>query len=150
LAQSRRAGFRVVVADGHGPSRAAFGEHAPAWEQQLGLRLLVPGHGLPRGNDRGMPWRSQVDHAAKNETSLMLALHPALVDLSQLPADRSVWPQGVSGEDPRDASAAHGEACLAACLAAIEVAVTAALEEGTASPATPGSTGALAQPTAPA
>lgn len=127
LAQVQRAGFRVVVADGHGPSRTAFREHAPGWEQQFGLRLLAPGHNLPAGRDEPAPWRSQVDHAAKNETSLMLALRPALVDLTQLPADRSVWPQGVSGQDPRDSTAAHGEECLAACLAALGQALEVAL-----------------------
>ena len=58
-----------------------------------------------------------IDHAAKNETSLMLALRPDLVDLAQLPADRAIWPQGVGGEDPRDATAEHGQACIDTCLA---------------------------------
>jgi creatinine amidohydrolase len=111
LAQAKRAGFKVVVADGHGPSRRAFREHAPGWEEQFGLHLLVPGYRIEG------PWRSQVDHAGKNETSLMVAHHPHLVDLTQLPADRAVWPLGVGGEDPRDATAAHGEACVAASLA---------------------------------
>ncbi|HMP40966.1 MAG TPA: hypothetical protein PKA05_11340, partial [Roseiflexaceae bacterium] len=39
-----------------------------------------------------------------------------VVELAQLDTDRSVWPQGVGGEDPRDATAAHGEQCIAACL----------------------------------
>ena len=90
LTQAQRAGFRVVVADGHG----------------------IEGE-----------WRSQVDHAGKNETSLMLAHYPALVDLGQLPPDRSVWPQGVAGDDPRDATAQHGEECIAASLALIAAAL---------------------------
>ncbi len=117
LAQARRAGFQVLVADGHGPSRAAFREHAPGWETQFGLHLISPGHRIEGA------WQSQVDHAGKNETSLMLAHFPALVDLGRLPAERSVWPQGVAGEDPRDATAAHGEACIAASLALIEEAL---------------------------
>jgi len=117
LTQARRAGFRVVVADGHGPSRRAFREHAPGWEAQLGLHLISPGHRIEG------EWRSMVDHAGKNETSLMMAHYPALVDLGRLPADRSVWPQGVAGEDPRDATAAHGEECVAASLALIEEAL---------------------------
>jgi creatinine amidohydrolase/Fe(II)-dependent formamide hydrolase-like protein len=44
-------------------------------------------------------------------------LRPDLVDLAQLPADRAIWPQGVGGEDPRDATADHGQACIDACLA---------------------------------
>ena len=54
----------------------------------------------------------------------MLAHHPRLVDLAQLPPNRAVWPQGVAGEDPRDATAEHGEACIAASLALIEEALT--------------------------
>ena len=118
LAQARRAGFKVVVADGHGPSRRAFREHAPGWETQFGLHLIAPGHRIEG------TWRSQVDHAGKNETSLMLAHHPQLVDLGQLPRDRAIWPQGVAGEDPRDATAVHGEECIAASLALVEDALT--------------------------
>jgi creatinine amidohydrolase len=113
LAQAARAGFTVVVADGHGPSRRAWGEHVDGWEQQFGLRLVAV------SRDLRDVWRSQMDHAARNETSLVMALRPGLVDLGRLPADRAVWPQGVGGEDPRDASAAHGEECLEASLAAL-------------------------------
>lgn len=117
LAQAKRAGFQVIVADGHGPSRRAFGEQAGGWEQQFGLRLISPHWNMDKG------WRSQIDHAARNETSLMMAIYPQLVDLSQLSADRAEWPQGVAGEDPRDATAAHGEACLEHCLALLEAAL---------------------------
>jgi creatinine amidohydrolase len=120
LEQAKRAGFRAIVADGHGPSRGAFSRAADGWERQFGLKLVCPGRDFREG------WRSQMDHAALNETSLMRALHPDLVDLSRLDADRSVWPQGVGGEDPRDATAAHGEACIAACLDLLE----AKLKEG--------------------
>jgi creatinine amidohydrolase len=113
LAQAARAGFKVVVADGHGPSRWAWGEHAAGWEEQFGLRLVAVSRDLKEA------WRSQMDHAAKNETSLVLALRPELVDLGQLPVDRAVWPQGVGGEDPREATAAHGEECLEASLTAL-------------------------------
>jgi hypothetical protein len=50
----------------------------------------------------------------------MMALHPGLVDLSQLPAAREEWPEGVHGEDPRDSSSAHGEECITESLAALE------------------------------
>jgi creatinine amidohydrolase/Fe(II)-dependent formamide hydrolase-like protein len=42
----------------------------------------------------------------------MLHLRPDLVDLSQLPQARSTWPQGVGGEDPRDATATYGQECF--------------------------------------
>jgi creatinine amidohydrolase len=110
LEQARRAGFKVIVADGHGPSRWAFGRAAAGWEEQFGLKLVSVARDFKEG------WQSQMDHAALNETSLVMALCPSLVDLSRLSPDRSVWPQGVSGQDPRDATAEHGEECLEACL----------------------------------
>jgi creatinine amidohydrolase len=110
LAQAARAGFQAIVADGHGPSRWAWGRNADRWEAQFGLQLISVSRDIPEG------WRSQIDHAARNETSLVLALHPELVDLGQLSADRDIWPQGVGGDDPRDSSVAHGEECLEASL----------------------------------
>lgn len=110
IQQAKRSGFTVLVADGHGPSRWLWNRMAPFWEAQYGIRLV----GVER--DIGSAWVSQIDHAAINETSLMLALRPELIDLAQLPTDRSVYPQGVGGDDPRDASAAHGEALIATCV----------------------------------
>lgn len=54
------------------------------------------------------------NHAARGETSYMLLIDPATVDLAQLPADRrtTLDEDGVMGEDPRHASAAHGQAQL--------------------------------------
>ena len=53
-----------------------------------------------------------MDHAGRNETSLMMHYRPELVDLSQLPKDRADRPLGVGGEDPRDATAAYGQKCM--------------------------------------
>jgi creatinine amidohydrolase len=113
LTQAKRAGFRCIVADGHGPSRTAWGEMASSWEKQFGLRLVSAARDFPG------QWRTQMDHAGRNETSIMLAVAPELVDLDQLPSGRDVWPQGVSGEDPRDATAAYGEELIEATLALI-------------------------------
>ncbi len=106
LTQLKRAGFRAVFADGHGPSRWSWVENLPERQARFGLKLFGVTKEIAR------QWKSQVDHAARNETSLMMHLRPDLVDLSQLPPVRSTWPQGVAGEDPRDASAAHGKECL--------------------------------------
>ena len=38
--QLKRAGFRAVYADGHGPSRRIWTEMIPAWEEQFGLKLF--------------------------------------------------------------------------------------------------------------
>jgi creatinine amidohydrolase len=106
LTQLKRAGFRAVFADGHGPSRWSWVENIPEREARFGLKLF----GVTK--DISRQWQSQVDHAARNETSLVLHLRPDLVDLSRLSPVRSTWPQGVGGEDPRDATAVHGKECL--------------------------------------
>ena len=99
IEQLKRAGFKVVFADGHGPSRNSWVNHLIEREVRFGLKLL----GVTK--DFRQSWQSQMDHAAENETSLVMALRPDLVDLSQLPEDKSVWPQGVGGSDPRQANA---------------------------------------------
>jgi creatinine amidohydrolase len=106
LAQLKRAGFRAVFADGHGPSRSSWSEHLSERQARFDLRLF----GVTK--EIGRQWRSQMDHAARNETSLMMHLRPDLVDPSRLPQSRSTWPQGVAGEDPRDATAAYGRECF--------------------------------------
>ena len=111
VAQVARSGFRVLVADGHGPSRRVWAQHAPQWQIQYGIRLVSVTNDIPSG------WQSQMDHAAQNETSLMQALHPQLVDVTQLGSDRAVYPQGVGGVDPRDASATLGHAYIAQSVA---------------------------------
>ena len=103
LAQAKRAGFRCIVADGHGPSRGAWAEMVDTWEKQFGMHLVSARRDFPD------TWRTQNDHAGRNETSILMAVAPELVDLSLLPKDRTQWPQGVAGEDPRDATAAFGE-----------------------------------------
>ena len=106
IEQLKRAGFKVVFADGHGPSRNSWVNHLIEREVRFGLKLL----GVTK--DFRQSWQSQMDHAAENETSLVMALRPDLVDLSQLPEDKSVWPQGVDGSDPRQANAIAGQSYL--------------------------------------
>lgn len=106
LAQLKRAGFRAVFADGHGPSRNSWVENLKERETRFGLQLFGV---TPEIREQ---WKSQMDHAARNETSLMMHYRPGGVDLSQLSSDRAVWPQGVAGEDPRDATAEYGKECM--------------------------------------
>ena len=113
IAQAKRAGFTCLVADGHGPSRGAFCGHAARWEDQFDIALIGARHNIGDG------WASQCDHAAKNETSLMMAAHPGLVDMGTLPGDRDEWPVGVGGEDPRDSSPEFGEELYEITLALI-------------------------------
>jgi creatinine amidohydrolase len=101
------------VADGHGPSRNVWAKNADTWEAQFDLSLVSAARDFPDS------WLSQLDHAGRNETSIMMAADPDLVDLSRLPRDPSIWPQGVAGEDPRTATPEYGEALLEKTLALI-------------------------------
>ena len=106
LSQLRRAGFRIVVAHGHGPSTNAFMAHAKEWEDKYGLILRCA---WSQSDQIGF----QNDHAAANETSIMMHCHPELVDMDALPKDPAEHPEGVAGEDPRyHASPALGQAAL--------------------------------------
>jgi creatinine amidohydrolase len=114
LMQLKRVGFRAVFADGHGPSRTSWVADMSERETRIGLKLFGV---TPDIQD---VWKSMMDHAARNETSLMLALRPDLVDMLQLPQDPATWPQGVTGEDPRQATGEHGRECLAASVAIVK------------------------------
>jgi len=108
LKQLRRAGFRIVVGHGHGPSTGRFRDHIPQWEEQFGLRLF---YCWSADDSDGLG--IQTDHAAANETSLVMALHPHLVQMENLPRDPAVWPTAVGGRDPRvHASADLGQQAI--------------------------------------
>jgi len=109
LAQLKRAGFRIVVAHGHAPSVQCFYAQRARWEAHFGLQIFCC-------------WRDeesdglgiQTDHAAANETSLMMALHPDLVEMQNLDPDPAVWPTAIEGEDPRiHAHAERGHQAIA-------------------------------------
>lgn len=103
LGQLKRAGFKAVFADGHGPSRRAWTEMIPVWQEQFGLKL----RGISDGERAH--WNYMNDHAAKNETSIMLHVHPLLVDLSVYPDGEQSDVLGVNGEHPANATAAYGK-----------------------------------------
>jgi creatinine amidohydrolase len=96
LEQLTRSGFKIVVAHGHIPSTMLFDKHIDEWNEEFGLELFTcwqkretPKLGL------------QTDHAAANETSLMMALRPNLVNIDNLPKNINEKPLGVLGRDPR-------------------------------------------------
>jgi len=100
LKQLKRAGFKVVVAHGHGPSTGIFAQNLEKWEQELSLRLL---HCWHQGGGEGI----QTDHAGINETSLTLLYRPDVVELSALEEDE--FSGSMFGNTPfADASAKHG------------------------------------------
>lgn len=104
-----RAGFRIITAHGHGPSARAFMAGMPGWRDRYGVRCHTA---WPTGDPE--PGGFMTDHAAANETSILMALHPDLVHMDRLPADPGEWPLGVGGPDPRThATREAGEAILA-------------------------------------
>jgi len=107
--QLARAGFRIVVGHGHGPSTASFRASADQWREQFGLECFTCWGSEYDSEGLGI----QVDHAAMNETSLLMALRPDLVQMDRLQHDLDDWPVGVGGRDPRIyASAELGEKAL--------------------------------------
>ena len=107
LKQLSRAGFKIVVAHGHGPSTDFFVKNCGSMGERFGLVIMTAWR---RREEREPSTEFQYDHAAANETSIMMALHPSLVHLENLPKDSEEWPMGIIGRDPRShASAAHGQ-----------------------------------------
>jgi creatinine amidohydrolase/Fe(II)-dependent formamide hydrolase-like protein len=50
------------------------------------------------------------DHAAMNETSIMMYYYPELVKMERLSPDTAQWPLAIAGRDPRlYASAEQGQ-----------------------------------------
>jgi creatinine amidohydrolase len=106
LRQLQRAGFKVVVAHGHGPSTGTVAKHAQAWLDKFGLTIINCWGSEYDKDGMGI----QVDHAAANETSLVMAMRPELVQMDRLSKDPAQFPVAVGGKDPRiHASAEMGE-----------------------------------------
>jgi len=103
LEQLKRAGFKSVFADGHGPSRRTWTEMKPVWEQKFGMQLL----GIM--DDPKSGWNYMTDHAAKNETSITMFVQPSLVDISVFTTGEQSPLTGVNGEHPFLASTKEGE-----------------------------------------
>lgn len=86
----------MVVYHGHGPSTMAVRNLEDSLEAQYNVQLL---NCYGDGDSDGLGLN--VDHAGKNETSLVMHLYPQLVHMEYLSADRDQWPIGVGGFDPR-------------------------------------------------
>ena len=106
VTQLKRTGFKAVFADGHGPSRGSWVRDLKSREDRFGLKLFGVTPEVRK------EWISQVDHAARNETSLMMHYRSDLVDLSQLPSSGPNQLVGIHGEDPRNATAEYGRECM--------------------------------------
>lgn len=95
--QIARAGFKIVVAHGHGPSTDLFLKRTPEYEAAFGLTCLSCRGGEDDCDGRGF----QTGHAGDNETSILMHFRPDLVQLDRLSADPAQWPVAVSEKDPR-------------------------------------------------
>lgn len=110
LRQLRRAGFRILVAHGHGPSTQHIIENNERLSKKFDLTIMT----VWRDRDqRDRDTEFQYDHAAMNETSIMMALHPDLVHMENLSKDKRKRPLAIMGKDPRiHASAKHGKSII--------------------------------------
>jgi creatinine amidohydrolase len=95
MKQLSRAGFKIIVAHGHGPSTNYIGSHAKEFREKYNLTVMNCW-----GNDTS-DLCLQCDHAAANETSLMMYFRPDLVQMRNLPRELTKWPLGMMGNDPR-------------------------------------------------
>lgn len=95
MKQMSRAGFKIVIAHGHGPSTNFVGKRVKEYKEKYNLVVMNCW-----GNDPS-DICLQCDHAAANETSIMMQVRPELVKMDYLPADTSIWPLGIAGKDPR-------------------------------------------------
>ncbi|HPC15483.1 MAG TPA: creatininase family protein [Candidatus Hydrogenedentes bacterium] len=96
VAQLVRAGFRILVGHGHAPSVQAWLGRKIEWEAHYGVKVFACWR-----EDESDGLGIQTDHAAANETSLVMALRPDLVEMNGLDPDPAVQPLGIGGDDPR-------------------------------------------------
>lgn len=130
FAEIERVGFlAAVVVAGHYPLHGPAARAAESYTQRGALKIFTC-IGFDLVKDLGF----QGDHAARWETSLLLALRPELVDLSRLEGQEEP-PLGVLGEHPRDASAEYGEEAIRHIVERVHQKVGALLREAKWPPA---------------
>jgi len=137
LARLARAGFKAVVGHGHGPSTQLFRVNSEEWGERFGLKLFTCWRGKEEESD-GLG--IQTDHAGANETSLVMALRPDLVQMDNLDPDPGKFPLAVGSKDPRtDASPDLGKKAIAMQAERMEKLLREALlDHGTTGPRHPG------------
>lgn len=89
-----RNGFKYLVAHGHGPSMNDFSKCKTKFLKKYGIKCFTL-------FDLGFTGKEgiQTDHAAANETSLIMAINKDLVDVENLNQDEI--PVAIWGSDPR-------------------------------------------------
>ena len=99
----QRNGFKYLVAHGHGPSINIFSQNKKKILKKYGITCFTLFDLGYEGKD-GI----QTDHAAANETSLVMAINQDLVDIENLAKDKI--PIAIWGKDPQtSASVEYGK-----------------------------------------
>ena len=107
FAQLSRAGIRIVVGHGHGPSINAFQSLQKEAEEKYGLKIFTA-WSFAKNNRL----KYQNDHAGANETSIVMAVRPDLIDFGQIKEDESNL-IGIAGRHPvKDSSEEYGKEIL--------------------------------------
>ena len=97
ISNLKRAGFKMVIAHGHGPSMEAFrAEHQHYLDKYDMPTYTLADFGSE--GDEGI----MTDHAAFNETTLVMGLRPDLVNMDNIKDDEI--PVAIWGKDPRNAA----------------------------------------------
>jgi hypothetical protein len=108
LHQIESLGFEVIVTvSGHYPLIGPANRVAEAYDGRSRIMSII-------GYDLVQDLGYSGDHAAKWETSLLMALRPELVDANGL--EKATELTGIMGEDPRKASVEYGEEAIAAII----------------------------------
>lgn len=100
MQQLHRAGFKVIIGHGHGPSIKSFQALKEKAKKEWGIILYTAWDFAKEER-----LKFQNDHAGANETSLMMALKPELVHIQDI-KDKSQL-MGVAGENPLEAASAE-------------------------------------------
>lgn len=104
-----RAGIRVLVGHGHGPSTRQFQAMKDRLKESFGLDCYSAFDFL---EDELLGF--QCDHAAANETSIVMAVRPELVQMERIVSGGEA-PVAIAGRDPREyASPEYGRQVLEA------------------------------------
>ncbi|MBS6194434.1 MAG: creatininase family protein [Clostridiales bacterium] len=120
-----RAGFKVMVGHGHGPSTWQFQDLREELKEKYGL-ICVTAFDFLQDDILGY----QCDHAAANETAITMAVRPELVQMERI-VTGGEEPKAMAGRDPREfASAEYGKQVVDANVKAMCQGLTKILTEG--------------------
>ena len=102
--QLSRTGVKIIIGHGHGPSINAFANIAADAQKMYGVKLYTA---WSFAENEELTFQN--DHAGANETSIVMAFRPDLVDFSRVKEDESNL-IGIAGRHPvKESSAEYGK-----------------------------------------